>query len=238
MTRRTLISFLLAATVLSACSHGSETRPGMIQPVNNNAQFEDAVALLVDGEVTAARKMLSAMARRDPADQRTAALFATLDADPAAVLGTRSFNYRVQAGDQMTALSQRFLSDRLKFFLLSRYNGITVPKAIVVGQILRIPGVAPVIAPPPRGVRPTLHEPMRKPAAVTSKPPVDHAPSTAAIHRAVQLRGAGLAALNTGNVNRAVMLMRQAAALDRNSPAIKNDLARAIRIQATVAARQ
>jgi LysM repeat protein len=234
MTQRISISLLFAVSVLTACSPGIKTRPGMIQSVNNNAQFDDAVALLIDGNVKAARKMLSVMVKRDPADHRTAALFATLDADPAVVLGTRSFTYKVQAGDQLTALAQRFLSDRLKFYLLARYNGMTVPKAIVAGQVLRIPGDAP----PPRIVRPTQPEPTREPVAVAPKSPVDHAPSAAAIHRAIQLRGAGLAALNTGNVNRAVMLLRQAAALDRTSPAVKKDLARAQRIQATVEARR
>jgi hypothetical protein len=237
MTRRVSLTLIVAASVLAACSPGGNVRPGMIQPVNNRAQFEDAVALLVDGNVKAARKMLSAMAKRDPADRRTTALIATLDADPVATLGARNFPYRVQAGDHMTGLAQRFLSDRLKFYLLARYNGITVPKAIAVGQILRIPGIAPaIVTPPPRVARPKSVEPAVVPPA--AKTVVGPAPSAAAVRRAVQLRGTGLAALNTGNVNRAVLLLREAVTLNPASPAIRNDLARAVRIQATVAARR
>jgi hypothetical protein len=247
VSRKNLLGcFSVSAIIaLAACSPSSVNhRPGMIQPISNRAQFDDAVALLVDGNVNAARKKLSAMAKRDPSDQRTAALIASLDADPVATLGSRSFAYRVQPGDHMTALAQRFLGDALKFSLLARYNGIAVPNKIAPGQMLRIPGVAPpaVVAPPPRPiVNEPVHPPVTPPveAKKVPKPPVA-APSTSplALRRAAQLRGAGLAALNAGNVARAVTLLREAAALNRASPAIRTDLARALRIQTTVAARR
>lgn len=237
MNRFSIFPLSLLLTLI-ACSPGSKTRPAMIQPVNNRAQLEDAIALLVDGNVAAARKTLSAMKKRDPLDQQTAALIASLDADPVAVLGTRNFNYRVQAGDDLTHLAERFLSDRLKFYLLARYNGIAVPKAIVTGQVLRIPGTAPAVIPPPRVVRPSPPEIKRPPVISIPKQPAAKTASVAAIRQSVQLRGAGLTALNLGRVDRAVALLRQAAALNPASSQIRNDLARAIRIQATVAARR
>lgn len=233
--------WLSSIIALAGCSHQAvKVRPTMIQPISNNAQFDDVIALLVDGNVDAARKKLVAMAKRDPADQQTAALIASLDADPQVALGTKSFAYRVQPGDRMTALSQRFLGDRLKFYLLSRYNKISAPGKIVPGQVLRVPGIAPPVVVAPHMAPEPAHAPVAsvepKPAP---KPPVA-APITtaAAVRRAAQLRGAGLAALNAGNIGRSVTLLRQAAALDHNSPAIRTDLARALRIQATVAARR
>ncbi|AYJ85939.1 LysM domain-containing protein [Sphingomonas paeninsulae] len=247
VSRKNLRGYLAVSAMiaLAACSSSSVIhRPDMIQPISNRAQFDDAVALLVDGDVKAARKMLSMMAKRDPSDQQTAALIASLDADPVAALGTKSFAYRVQPGDHMTSLAQRFLGDRLKFYLLARYNSIDVPKKIVTGQTLRIPGTAPpvVAAPPPRPiVNVPVHPPVAPPveAKPVPKPPVTAPLATPlTLHRAAQLRGAGLAALNAGKVDRAVTLLRQAAALDHDSPAIRTDLARALRIQATVAARR
>jgi hypothetical protein len=228
--------------VVAGCSPSSvKHRPTMIQPISNSAQFDDVVALLVDGKVDAARKLLSAMAKRDPSDQRTAALAASLNADPQVALGSKSFAYRVQPGDRMTALSQRFLGDRLKFYLLSRYNGIAIPAQLSAGQMLRIPGVAPpVVAAPPRTAPEIVRPPVTPIEAKSApKPPiVPPGPSAVSVRRAAQLRGAGLAALNSGNVSRSVALLRQAAALDHANPAIHKDLARALRIQATVAARR
>jgi Flp pilus assembly protein TadD len=53
-----------------------------------------------------------------------------------------------------------------------------------------------------------------------------------------QLRAAGLAALNQGNIDRAVALLRRAATLDPGNPLIARDLGRAERIAATVRARR
>lgn len=237
-----LALWVTGAIALSGCSPSAiKHRPLMVQPISNNAQFDDVVSLLAEGKTELARRMLLIMAKRDPTDLRTPALIASLDADPQVALGSKSFAYRVQPGDRMTMLSQRFLGDRLKFYLLSRYNGIAIPKQIVAGQMLRIPGVAPLAVAPPRAVA----EPLRPPAKGAEakpllKPQVAAAPvtSAAAVRRAAQLRGAGLTALNSGNVRRSVTLLRQAAALDNNSSAIRTDLARALRIQATVAARR
>jgi Flp pilus assembly protein TadD len=52
------------------------------------------------------------------------------------------------------------------------------------------------------------------------------------------LRTQGLAALNKGSASRAVQLLRRAAALDPDNAVIRQDLARAERIEATVKARR
>jgi Flp pilus assembly protein TadD len=52
--------------------------------------------------------------------------------------------------------------------------------------------------------------------------------------RANQLRLQGLQQLNTGNVESAISLLRQAQALDSENPAIQRDLDRALRLQAAL----
>jgi hypothetical protein len=52
--------------------------------------------------------------------------------------------------------------------------------------------------------------------------------------RAGQLRLQGLQRLNTGDVNGAVTLLRQALSLDEGNPAIQRDLDRAVRMQASL----
>ena len=140
----------------------------------------------------------------------------------------------------MAGLAQRFLGNRLKAYQLARYNGIAKPADLAAGQTLRIPGAPPRIeiprraepraaAPTPAKARPAMPRPApaARPAAPITNPVA-----------ARQARAAGLAALNSGNIGRAVGLLRRAATLDPGNPIIARDLTRAQRIAATVKARK
>lgn len=225
------------AALLPACSQspgGRAPRPATVQPIDNDQQLGDAIARLESGNATAARKLLRTMARRDPRDARTAELLASIDAGPVAMLGTRSFEYKVQPGDRMITLAQRYLGNRFAFYLLSKYNGIAVPASLRVGQVIRIPGTAPSPA-----VRAPQPEPKRaEPISKSPPPPVAPKPAARDPRRAAQLRGAGLAALNQGNPAKAVGLLRQAALADPGNAAIQHDLNRAQRLEATVRTRR
>jgi hypothetical protein len=76
-------------------------------------------------------------------------LLQQIEADPAAVFGSDAFNYRIRPNDTLTELAQRFLGDPLKFYLLAKYNKMSNPSRIAVGQILKIPGVPNVSPEPP-----------------------------------------------------------------------------------------
>lgn len=229
------IGLLSSVALLCACSQspgGHPPRPATVQPIGNDQQLGDAIARLESGDAASARKLLRAMAKRDPGDARTAELLASIDADPVATLGAKSFEYRVESGDRMITLAQHYLGTRFKFYLLSRYNGIAVPASLRAGQSIRIPGTAP-----PPAVR--VAQPEAKRAEPPPKPsPPAVAPKAAARdpRRAAQLRGAGLSALNQGNPARAVGLLRQAALADPGNAAIQHDLGRAQRLEATVRA--
>ncbi len=101
-------------------------------------------------------------------------------------------------------------------------------------------------APPPQP-RPEPRAPARPPRATPPPVAYTHADTCACAApaaprgnpaRAAALRARGLAALNTGAADRAVALLGRALALDPGNAAIRNDLARARRIQGTLRSRR
>ena len=237
---RCILRSLPAASlaVLAACS-GQAPRPQTPTAVAPTASEIDAIqALLMRGDVKAARSRLKAVLKRDPMNASALVLSNSIDGDAKAQLGAESYAYTVRTGDTMLDLSQRFLGTRLKAYQLARYNGIANPEALAPGQVLRIPGEAPRPAAP----RPVAEPPRARPVpqAERPKPIAKPAPAAPAANPAAarQARAAGLAALNQGNVARAVAMLRRARALDPSNPLIARDLARAERIATTVRARR
>ncbi len=237
--RRRAAASLALMLVLSACQPG--TKASHPQPVSARApvSVDTVVELLDQGDELHARKQLKVLFRRNPADPALRVLQESLDQDPVQLLGPKSFPYTVQRGETVIELAERFLGNRLKFYQLARYNGVKVPGTLAPGVVLRIPGEAPRPVPPPhpvplRPAPPATPEAASKPTAPTPAPRPAPAVNPA---MARQLRGLGLAALNQGKVDRAVALLRRAAALDPGNPLIARDLARAGRIAATVQAK-
>jgi len=236
----TLLLAMVAAGLAGCASKpgGTAPRPAMVQQVSNAQELGDVISLLDKGEEKAAHKKLEAMVKRDPADTRSRALLDSISADPAATLGAQSFAYRVEPGDTMQGIAQRFLNDRMKFYLLARYNQIAVPALLKPGQAIRVPGVRPkeaaVPAPRPRPEAPPTPAPKPAPPIASPAP----APRATDPRRAAQLRSAGLTALNKGQVGNAVGLLAQASRLDPGNVLIQRDLDRAKRLQAMVRARR
>jgi hypothetical protein len=67
-------------------------------------------------------------------------LLRQIEADPVAVFGSESWDYRIQPKDTLTDLAQRFLDDPLQFYLLAKYNRLSNPSRIIAGQTIKIPG--------------------------------------------------------------------------------------------------
>jgi LysM repeat protein len=236
----------VGALALAACSAGpARVKTAPAPPTTPAANETDAVFdLLMQGKDAAARKKLKAILKRDPMNASARLLSDSIERDPKELLGPQSYAYVVAPGETMVGLAQRFLGNRLKAYQLVRYNGLKAPVTLVAAQVLRIPGEPP--RPPEPAVRPEsapaksapTKSTLPKPKASSPKPAAPAASPAGNPAAARQLRTAGLAALNQGNVDRAVGLLRRAAQLDPGNTVIARDLGRAERIAATVRARK
>lgn len=236
------------ALLVAACGGGttrvaSTPPPPVAPPAGEIDQIND---LLLRGDTGTARKRIKAVLKRDPMNAPALLLRDSIDGDPKEALGPQSYPYVVRAGDTIPGLAQRILGNRLKAYQLARYNGLAAPYALTPGQTLRIPGAPPRVEPvrrpdPAPSPAPSRAAPGNTPApAAKPAPPKPAASAAPAANPAAarQFRTAGLAALNQGNVARAVALLRRAAAADPGNPVVGRDLARAERIAATVRARK
>lgn len=221
----------LGACVATACSHlpnlpqtsnvaRAEATPGLAP----RERVRLAIDLLDNGDEAHAEVELRAALAEQPNNGAAQRLLQQITDDPHALLTGTPRSYTVRAGDSMSALAGRFLGDPLMFYALSRYNDMAAPNQLSAGERLMIPvrpGVSMASAPAPGDSMP--------PSATAAIPLRSGDPE-----RANQLRLQGLQRLNTGNVDTAITLLRQAQALDAGNPAIQRDLDRALRLQAAL----
>lgn len=242
MMKMKRVGTVALALLVTACSGGPARVASAPSPTKALAGEIDQINdLLLRGDDGAARKRIKAVLKRDPMNAQALLLRDSIQRDPKDLLGAQSYPYIVRAGDTISGLAQKTLGNRLKAYQLARYNGLSAPYALKPGQSLRIPGspprAEPVRRPPPAPIRPKPSigtPPLTAPKPAVPKPAAPAANPAAAR----QFRTAGLAALNQGNVARAVALLRRATAADPGNPLIARDLARAQRIAATVRARK
>ncbi|HKQ23917.1 MAG TPA: LysM peptidoglycan-binding domain-containing protein [Burkholderiales bacterium] len=126
-----------------------------------------AANLLDEGKEPDARTNLDAARKLDPKNELANTLHGTLTDDPEQTLGSKFFKYTVKQGDTLSKVSEQYLKDQYKFFLLARYNGITVPRNLKVGQTIKVPGTrhAQPAPPPPPPSRPSADvAPQRDPS--------------------------------------------------------------------------
>lgn len=224
---------LVSALSLSLAACGTTRRGAAVPapaaaPASQNS-WREAIAHLNRGEAPAARRVLAAALRRHPTDSVARMLLRQIDTDPRQLLGTENYSYTLREGETLSTIAQRALGDPMLFYALARYNNIAVPTSVVPGQTILVPGRRP--APPAPRREPPRSAPPRPGPGAAPAPPAAPRGNPA---QAARLRGQGLAALNAGNVDRAVALLRQALAQDPNNAAIRNDLNRALRVQSTV----
>ncbi|MDP9025594.1 MAG: LysM peptidoglycan-binding domain-containing protein [Candidatus Eremiobacteraeota bacterium] len=248
--RRLIIITETAACVfaLAACSAGPSRPKNPPPPItaSNDTEAHAILEELVAGEDHAAKARLKALIKREPMNPSARLLNDSIERDPKELLGPESYLYTVVVGDTIVGIAQRTLGNALKAYQLARYNGLTAPIVLTAGQKLRIPGEPPHLEQPhrPEPTRPftSIKSVPGRPAAAKPTPvkPTPAAPAKSVANPAAAraARTAGLAALNQGNVSRAVGLLRRAAALDPGNPLIARDLSRAERIAATVKAHQ
>jgi hypothetical protein len=146
-----------------------------------------AIEHLDAGENDQARVLLDDVLATDPQHRLALSLTRQLRDDPVELLGRDSFSYRVQSGESLSALAQRFLRDPYLFVALARYNDIPVPRQVAGGQTIRIPGKPPAATstappkaspqqPPSPPSPPTLPQPPAPPPPSSPSPPASAPP--------------------------------------------------------------
>ena len=102
------------------------------------------LTLLSDGQRDQARAEAVELLNQEPGNTLAQSLFDQIDKDPKLLLGEKNFPYRMQPGDSLSIVAQRFLGDRFLFYALARYNNLEKPGAAEVGQtILSSVGFSP-----------------------------------------------------------------------------------------------
>lgn len=116
------------------------------QVAMQQAQKEAQVAVdeLEDGHEDEARAALRRAVALDPNNKLALSLMRQLSIDPVMLLGKESFSYTVKSGESLSRIAGHFLGDIYLFYGLARYNDIKVPKQVAGGQVIRVPGKAPV----------------------------------------------------------------------------------------------
>jgi tetratricopeptide (TPR) repeat protein len=241
---RLALIMLLAGPLVACGSGGVRVSSASSKPTGGGhdanwalERVQDAIADLNQGEPEKARDQLMKALKVSPSDMLARNLLRQIDTDPRALLGAENFPYVLKEDESLSVLAGRYLHDPMLAYALARYNGLASPLDAKVGQTLLIPGKRP--APPAPAQKKTAPAPAKKPPVVSAKPePAKPAQPATNPARAARLRGQGLAALNGGAINKAVALLRQALALDPANGTIKADLARALRVQATLSGRR
>jgi hypothetical protein len=88
-------------------------------------------------------QLIGRAVQNDPNNKLAQSLLRQIQVDPVATLGREHFIYRVQAGESISRIAQRFLGDVHQFYILARYNDLKVPKQLQSGQMIKVPGKAP-----------------------------------------------------------------------------------------------
>jgi tetratricopeptide (TPR) repeat protein len=114
-----------------------------LSPQDTQRAISAAIDQLQAGQEDQAEIELRRVLAADPANRLAQSLLRQIKDDPIGTLGRESFAYRVQPGESLSRIAQRFLNDLHQFYILARYNGIRVPRNLAGGQTIRIPGKQP-----------------------------------------------------------------------------------------------
>ncbi len=126
--------------------------PVEISPAASKAQAQklaiEAVEQLQSGDEASARVTLERALTLDSGNELARKLNDQIKADAQKELGPTFFRYTVQRDDSLSKLAQQYLGDRFRFYILAKYNEMPNPSRLAAGQVIKIPGRAPVAAKP------------------------------------------------------------------------------------------
>jgi tetratricopeptide (TPR) repeat protein len=180
----------------------------------------DAVDLLDQGKEAEAKEILKQALAYDRDNKIANSMMRQIVVDPVASLGSKSFRYSLRPGETLSIIAQRYMGDIYEFYALARYNGISVPRDVHTGQVIKVPGDEPPPPPPPKP-RPTkkIERPERaEPSAPAEEPPaVEQPPAPPALPAPSPAETAyqkGLKLLKSGQKEMAYAAFQQAVKLD------------------------
>lgn len=167
--------------------------PATIQLAQRLAQ--SAVEMLEGGNEEQATAELQRALQNDPNNKLAQSLLRQIQSDPVGMLGRENFSYRVQPGESISRIAQRFLGDVHLFYALARYNDLKVPRMLQAGQTIKVPGKAPPVSAPAVAAPAPAAQPAAAPAspAAASRPAADD-PKAAERERRARITAATRAA--------------------------------------------
>lgn len=133
-----------------------------------------ALEFLQVGDAENAKIELLRALELDPRHLRAQSLLVQIETAPQDYFGSKYRTYRVQRGDSLSTIAARAFKDPYQFYALAKYNGITAPNELTVGQSIKIPttllgkpasGLDALFAPPkqpstpPTKAKPSAPEP-------------------------------------------------------------------------------
>ena len=130
---------------------------------------KEALVLLDAGDEIGARAKIGEILNADPSNAIATKLLAQITGDPLKVLGVQHFTYKVHRSDTLAKLADEYLGDKLRFYILARYNDIMVPNRLAAGQTIKIPGKRR--KPKPLDDAPLPTPAVTQPTPATSAPP-------------------------------------------------------------------
>ena len=141
--------------------------PAPLPPGTAQKYVTSALELLEAGKEDEAAAELQRALLVEPGHRLALNLQRQISVDPVTLLGRESFIYRVQPGETLSRIAQRFMGDVHMFYILARYNDIKVPRLLAGGQLVRIPGKAPA----PAAATPAAPAPTAPAPAAAAPPP-------------------------------------------------------------------
>lgn len=176
-----------------------------------------AANFLNEGKEAEARASLDSALKLDSQNELATMLHHSVVDDPVKELGTKSFAYTVKTGDTLSRISEQFLKEQYRFYLLARYNGIAVPRSLKVGQSIKVPGTKP--PPQPIESKSRIAEPRPQPIPTTPVGP-DASGNAASAYEDCKREW------KSGDKGRAYSLCREANRLDPKNAQIQKDTER------------
>jgi len=102
-------------------------------------RFSKALQYMEHGQIGQASAELKAYLAAIPTSKRAQSLLEQTTMDPSAFFPKDSFSVKLTSGESLSTLAKKYLGSALKFYALAKYNNISNPSRVNIGQSINIP---------------------------------------------------------------------------------------------------